>query len=276
MPIAAWVINLPQARHRKAHIEAQQQALALPPCRWFSAIDGQALSKAEAEASICHKSLIRRAGRGFSLGELGCALSHRGIWQRFLASDEPYTLVLEDDAVLSEDLPAALPALEKHLASNSPRVVVLGKVRLYAQGSVKALTDAVSLMTPLRAWGGHAYLLNRAAAERMVQAQTPLRCMADDWVYFQRIAGVEVHGLEPYFADVLAVESQLEAERSQMRTAKPWHWRLTLRAFDRLWHKIWELRHALFHGPLRSHADNQMGFFQPCAKPQAEKTKSQK
>ena len=43
--------------------------------------------------------------------EIGCYLSHIGLWQRIAAGDQPGGIVLEDDFTASETLPAVLDAL---------------------------------------------------------------------------------------------------------------------------------------------------------------------
>ena len=267
--LTTWVINLASAQQRRAHIQSQQSALNLPEAIWFDAIDGRALSHQFALDAVSDRCVVRRAGRGLSPGELGCALSHRRVWQAFLASGEQQALVLEDDAVLSYELPTILSTLQARLACELPRVITLGVTRLYAQQAAMSLNAKFSLIAPLRGWGGHAYLINRAAAERLVALQTPLRCMADDWWFYQKIGDVQVRAVQPYLASVLQLgDSQLEERRSEMRALKPLRWLRILRFFDRVIHKCYEIYQGFMYGPLRSS--------EPCTNPHAENTSKKK
>lgn len=264
-----WVISLDSAHQRRAHIIAQQHALGLPEVTWFNAVDGLTLPHEATLGAVQEARLQRRAGRGFSLGELGCALSHRGVWQEFLSGDEQYVLVLEDDAVLSPELPAMLPDFRRYLSCEQPKVIVLGAVRLFADQASQPLTDKFSLIVPLRCWGGYAYLINRAAALRLIDFQTPLRCMADDWWLYQKSGGVQVRGLQPYLASVLHFgDSHLEEQRSILRAYKPLRWLHLVRLCDRIAHKCYESFQALVSGPLRTS--------EPCTNPHAENISKKK
>lgn len=84
-------INLARSTDRRQAMEAQLQRLGLAGIRRFDAIDGRTLPTPE---------------RGGSRGERACFLSH----MQAIASADPQQslLMLEDDAVLSEALPAVL------------------------------------------------------------------------------------------------------------------------------------------------------------------------
>ena len=85
-----------------------------------SAVDGATLDtlsdpriSLETRARISIKGARRRHGEINSAGAVGCTLSHRIVWERFLAEfpEEPYALVLEDDVEVPADLQTKVQVL---------------------------------------------------------------------------------------------------------------------------------------------------------------------
>ncbi|KQQ82021.1 glycosyltransferase family 25 protein [Aureimonas sp. Leaf324] len=96
-------INLDRAVERRAFMEAQGVRLGLVLQRVRAVETGDISADVDAR-------LNGRWERPLSGPELGCFLSHHAIWQEVARASGP-VLVLEDDAVLSRRIGAALPAL---------------------------------------------------------------------------------------------------------------------------------------------------------------------
>lgn len=104
-------------------------------------------------------------------GDKACLLSHRAAWEQLLASGDAHAAILEDDVVLS----AAAPAL---LADDGwiPRDVAVVKLEHYGPpGQRVLLTDIRAVGEDFRLGrmlsrhtGGAAYILSRAAAEKLL------------------------------------------------------------------------------------------------------------
>ncbi|CAN7564312.1 glycosyltransferase family 25 protein [Devosia sp. LjRoot16] len=92
-----YVINLARRPDRRAFMQQQAERLGLK-FDYIDAVDAQTDAPEFAEIEV-------RAGvhGRISRGDLACTLSHRTFWRRFLASGEPYAVVLEDDAILADD-----------------------------------------------------------------------------------------------------------------------------------------------------------------------------
>lgn len=69
---------------------------------FFDAVNGWALSREETEARYDQAATIREMGRPLSPGEIGCALSHAGIYRLMAERGIERALVLEDDVVIHE------------------------------------------------------------------------------------------------------------------------------------------------------------------------------
>jgi len=53
------------------------------------------------------------AKRELTQGEIACAMSHANIWSRIVELDQPYALVLEDDAIIDDDFWNLLNSIDK-------------------------------------------------------------------------------------------------------------------------------------------------------------------
>jgi glycosyl transferase family 25 len=160
--LQTWVINLDRAPERLARIATQLQALQLPYTR-LPAVDARALSPEQA-AALDEAAYRRKHGMRPVLGELGCYLSHVQAMRLFLASEARFALVLEDDVLLRDSLPAVLRGL---LAQ--PRrwdMVKLSAVHSGTPQRVLAVAPGHDLAVMLtRCTGSSAYLINRHAAQ---------------------------------------------------------------------------------------------------------------
>lgn len=110
-----FVISLKTAKTRRARMRARLEALGLD----FSWIDGVNLRGESEEALATFRDLktqrriaqIYNRGALPSGGAMGCYLSHLNAYRAMLGRGEKAALVLEDDAILSEELPAYLDQL---------------------------------------------------------------------------------------------------------------------------------------------------------------------
>lgn len=93
MQLPIFYINLSSRPDRREHVERQLQALGLSGTRI------EAVTAAE-----CGDV----PGSPLSPGELGCSRSHQKIWRLLDEAGIPAALILEDDVLLSAQLPAVL------------------------------------------------------------------------------------------------------------------------------------------------------------------------
>lgn len=160
--LQTWVINLDRAPDRLARISAQLQGLKLPFER-LAAVDARAFTP-EQRALLDEPAYRRHHGMRPVGGELGCYLSHVAVMRAFLASDATYALVLEDDVLLHDSLPAVLQGLMQH-----PTRWDMVKLSAVHRGTPQPFLEvapghALAVMLS-RCTGSSAYLINRAAAQ---------------------------------------------------------------------------------------------------------------
>lgn len=112
-----FVISLADAAERRRHIQQQLSALNLS-FNWLEAVDARQWDDDTAAQFIDQKSLYKNVNHKPMRGSIGCHLSHIKAYETLLASDDEACLILEDDAVISDDLPSSMAALEdamKHI-----------------------------------------------------------------------------------------------------------------------------------------------------------------
>jgi glycosyl transferase family 25 len=171
--LGIWVINLDRAPQRLQRVREQLDALGLPFTR-LAAVDARALAPAQ-RAALDEATYRRRHGMTPVWGELGCYLSHVEVMRAFLAGGWRAALVLEDDVLLHDTLPAVLRGL---LARPGRWDMV--KLSAVHRGTPVAVADlapqapghrlAVMLS---RVTGSSAYLINRAAAQAYLREPGP-------------------------------------------------------------------------------------------------------
>ena len=105
MQVQAIVISLPDANRRREHIKSQFQKLDIP-FEFFDAINKQQAN------TVCQQFNIHEAGK-ITKGELGCFMSHISIWQKMIDSNIPYSVIFEDDVVLSANIVKILNSLDE-------------------------------------------------------------------------------------------------------------------------------------------------------------------
>ena len=99
-----YVISLKRLPERRKFMEAQLSDLGLE-AEFVEAVDGLELSEETIKANCINEKMTPT--------EIGCAWSHRNVYQRLIDSEEEYALVLEDDAVLVPDIVQFLELIPK-------------------------------------------------------------------------------------------------------------------------------------------------------------------
>jgi len=171
----AWVINLDRAPDRLARITAQMQRLGLPFHR-MAAVDARSMTPAQ-EAQLDESAYRRKHGMSPLLGELGCYLSHVQVMRAFLASNAELALVMEDDVLLHDSLPAVLEGLARH--SQRWDMCKLSAVHSGTPQLLLELSPGHRLAVMLsRCTAASAYVLNRKAAQSYLHGPDPLLPMS--------------------------------------------------------------------------------------------------
>jgi glycosyl transferase family 25 len=159
-----FVINMDRDQDRRDTMRARLDAIGVP-FEFFPAVDGRELSIADCPH---YDSAKRRRyfGRDMTPGEVGCLLSHRGIYERMICDNLTYALILEDDVMFEADFPDVLRAvLQSPVKWDMIRFLGCEKIYKLGQRKIIPLTDHYWLARiPGTHGGAHAYLLTLKAA----------------------------------------------------------------------------------------------------------------
>ena len=187
-PMKTFVINLERSTARRASIQQQLDAQNIP-FEFIKAVDGSTLTD-EYLAQVCDFQELAKRPHLQHKGMYGCILSHYNIYQRMVADNIPYALILEDDVIIQPGLKAMVDTLEKKVQANEA-------ILLFSQNSymptvlsrqhAEALPGNHQLSYPMEPWafGSTAgYIISLEAARGMVDLVLPIRYGPDTWGYF--------------------------------------------------------------------------------------------
>ena len=145
-----------------------------------------------------------------SKGQIGCWLSHAKIWSAIAKHNDPYALVLEDDALISRENAASIQEILEEIPSDWSVCYLGGR---YADPTdavvVKHLKETRNLeIAPTsRIWHSHAYIIKKSAATRLLEMSSPFNTSResraftdtlplDDWMTDPG-RGLKVYKVEP-------------------------------------------------------------------------------
>ena len=129
--------------------------------RFFDAVMANRMSKEELDTKAIKDTFL-------SPSEIGCALSHCGVYDEFLKSDEKSIMICEDDIYFTEDFnyDSLLQIKEFLEETDEPRLVVLQK-SIYHHKHIRSVGNNVNLYSTRNAFCTHGYMINRAGAENI-------------------------------------------------------------------------------------------------------------
>ena len=190
-----YVINLDRSPERLEAITRQLDRFGLGFHR-IQAVDGK-LANPTQRALLDEMAYQSKHGKTSLPGELGCYLSHVRALDTFLASDSPFAIILEDDAILKDDFARGIDELLKH--ANRWDLVKLSGVHSGTPVSVLKLTQNHVLAVMFsKCTGASAYIVNRRTAVAFSQGLLPMTLPYDHefdkgWKY-----GIKVRSVSPF------------------------------------------------------------------------------
>jgi glycosyl transferase family 25 len=104
--IPAFCINLKRRLDRWKEFTSQPGVDALPVLKRFIGVDGKALNVRTDERIplITKRNILANQRRSHedldTMGGVGCALSHIGVWEWMVENNAPLCLIFEDDAAV--------------------------------------------------------------------------------------------------------------------------------------------------------------------------------
>lgn len=212
-----YIVNMEKDTAKRAAIEHQLQTHPELDYQIWKATEGRKLSKEELDRTG-YNEFRKKYGDFGTLPAFGCSLSHYYIYQDVASSSDKVALILEDDAILSNEFSNYINVLQSYVtALNEPAAVLLTPDFVYKKNQLLHMEDVPLCITPvLFGYMTSGYLINKRGAELLTKTIFPIRFIADEWNEFHRL-GLNIYGVVPHivsFQDGLG-----EIGQSQQLTA---------------------------------------------------------
>ncbi len=172
-------ISLVRRPDRWTRFVSQPELKALPNLRRFDAVDGKTINllKDPRINAFTKKNILNHTRRSHyeldSIGGVGCALSHIGVWKEFLDSGANHMLVFEDDAIVYpgfvDKVNNALKSLEERKLDFD--IIVLTRAFKPKDEIQSALFDLAEAKSFVLA---HCYIITRKAAQIFYDEALPI------------------------------------------------------------------------------------------------------
>lgn len=227
-----YLINLDCEKERLRVVAQRLNELGVSFVR-FPAVLGKTLSAKVRAESLNSFRVWCSIGRRLEAGELGCALSHLGVYRKMISDGVGVACVLEDDVVLHDRFLEQVSRVEKMLVVDSPRVVLLSD-RTHAN------VEDWNILPAKRDWGAFGYMINIAAAKAILAVNFPIQRPCDHWHTW---VGKGVIALYHAYPTVCDYDHIYESKTATMKTVSDFslpHWivhkfmRLIGRFLDRI------------------------------------------
>lgn len=183
--IPAQCISLKRREDRWANFNGQPAVRDLPLIERYDAVDGKTIDLATDKRVLLStkRNILNKQRRSHeeldSIGGVGCALSHIGIWQKMVQHQIPIMLIFEDDAKIPHDfveraniLIASSPNLQDY---SSWDMWLLASHQLYS----KPLPDDPQVHDLQAFVTLSCYVLTLKGAEKMLADAFPIHCHID-------------------------------------------------------------------------------------------------
>jgi glycosyl transferase family 25 len=173
--IPFFVINLAHDLERKQHTLKLSHELGLS-FNFIDAVNGKNLSQIQIDQVYDESLSVSEFGRGLTLGELGCALSHLNIYKRMIDKNIEIAVILEDDIEISDNIHQILDA-----KTNYPEVwdiLLLGyhsenKNETISTSSFRGKHKITPSHSTVRlveiAFGTHGYIISLGGAKKLIK-----------------------------------------------------------------------------------------------------------
>lgn len=202
-----FVINLEREPQKKQYIQQECQRLKLD-FEIYNAVDGSKLTE-----SFIKNNVLDYPNNFLTKGEIGCALSHFNIYKKIVDDNLPYALIIEDDSVITNNLPDFLNSFE---TKNTKKGIFLLTADFHYLINKKYILDNFEIVEVTRAVRTNGYIITNDAAKKLIKFLFPIRYEADMFKVFKLCANIKLYATLPALItsnDVCSLNSSIHNER---------------------------------------------------------------
>lgn len=230
-----YLISLDKDSHRRELFFSQPNTQDFVV---FSAFNTMQESEESLSKRFDLENFLQKYGRNVTKGEVGCTLSHLGVYQQILADetirDDEYALVCEDDALFNQHFQQNLEKIIQQQPKSD--IILVGQSKIadfnHIELEINYPTTFRSLATKINGSdftlsypyknyyaGTVAYLISKATVKRILaNIQTSLPYwLADDFILFGDKFGLDIQIVRPLMAiENPTLNSNLESVRGSI------------------------------------------------------------
>lgn len=217
-----FIINMKCSSERWESTSSNLKELGLSVTR-FDATVGCELSEDEIKLWYDPVANRKHHHRNLTIGEIGCYISHKRIWQKMVEEKIPHCLILEDDLCIDETLPSVLQHIDQ---LRGWEMIKLFDSRNKGFIDSKTLDSNTSIGNFLKVPNcAAAYALSLSGAKKLLQRKLFFRAVDVDMQIHTEV-GISVTGIRPYpFTQDKAFNSEIEAVNSGRHSNHSTFWR---------------------------------------------------
>lgn len=176
-------------KERRELVDKECKKIGLEP-RFFDAIMGNSLTQEELDTYVSNNNML-------SLGEIGCALSHLAIYEKFLASQEDYVCVFEDDILFDDQFTRDDLQAFCDFVATKPEATMLALKSTRTYGKKIKTVSNYTIHATSRFMYAYAYIINRKAAENILKLQRPLQFEIDQMRLYYYLNACKLYIINP-------------------------------------------------------------------------------
>ncbi len=218
-----YVINLPEAEHRRKHVENILSSTSLDYAI-VAGVKGSSLSQDQITQCYDEHANARRYRRALSIGEIGCYLSHRLCWEKLLLSHREWAIILEDDIEINGPLSSLTPAIPQYINADIIKLSDDSDCKVINRKTLQPSFEWVSYNRVPNCTTG--YIITRSGAEKLLSRSKFYRPVDID-IQFHDELSLRVCGIKPYIIwPATQFDSHINAQgRGDPKKTFTWPWR---------------------------------------------------
>lgn len=174
-----FIINLDEDRSRFEKVLLRAKELGVSVER-YPAVYGKSISETEKRRRVSFFKWRCIVGQPPTDGEIGCALSHLGVYAKILSDQIDVACILEDDVILDERFKVQLGKIEEFCLSHPASMIMLSD-------KLKTGREDWSIEPSIKenGLGSYGYVVTNLAAKIALKSNTPLKCPSDffKWLF---------------------------------------------------------------------------------------------
>ena len=190
-----FVINLDEDRVRLEKVLARGKELGVSMER-FPAVCGVKIPNREKRSLVSTFKWHCIVGQNPTDGEIGCALSHLGVYAKMKDENIDVACILEDDVILDDKFCGQIEYVEKFCSLHEDSLILLSSK--HRGGEEK---QSIVLTPKENGVGAYGYVLTKNVAIKLLRVNTPLICPSDFFQWLCYNSSVSVYKAFPTVCD---------------------------------------------------------------------------